>query len=536
MLTLEEIIAELADTSAIDAYTAGVRAILASIEEENSRSVGGSLPGKARNKRRDHQAAWEAILLAYWGTPTIPPIYTPEDFRARFRVRRDVFLHLHDAVCIADPTFIKSRDAAGKWGVPSELKVLAALQYMGLGIASVHFDQGFGMSETLIHKTTRRFWDAIIKAFKGTYLRMPNLTEARAISDRNASRGLPGCLGSIDCMHWYWGNCPNGLKGMYKGRDKFPSVVLEAVADMDYRIWHASFGTPGSVNDITITSRSPLVTAFADASFPPEGFSYMLGGTRHTRPYYLADGIYPLWPIFVKTVSNPISVKARRFAKAQESFRKEVECTFGILRKRFQIMQRHSKLSSVFNMNRCMLACIIIHNIIVDRVWLLGGNILQHLVEELSSTVTEVREDFRSARLEETELLEEYGLTGEYDSIQRQGSTPTSGTTEATTSTASSMHVSSVTLPPLTATEYLDQARDVENLQPPIHSPSRAETYLNELYDDDSGIFSQAAHRRLQRLVLDSVFEKYGNDTSSEISTGEETQTPPSSQENLNTS
>jgi hypothetical protein len=87
---------------------------------------------------------------------------------------------------------------------------------------------------------------------------------------------------------------------------------------------------------------------------------------------------------------------------------------------------------------------------------------------------------------------------------------------------------------PLTASAYLDNVRDPAIQSTVPYIPSRAEEYLNDLYDDDTGIFSQTAHVHLQRLVLDSVFESHGNDTSSEISDEAfESPTPVSSPEEI---
>jgi hypothetical protein len=36
-------------------------------------------------------------------------------------------------------------------------------------------------------------------------------------------------LGSVDCMHWEWRNCPSAWKGMFIGHGKHPSMILEAV-------------------------------------------------------------------------------------------------------------------------------------------------------------------------------------------------------------------------------------------------------------------------------------------------------------------
>ncbi|XP_073120724.1 uncharacterized protein [Henckelia pumila] len=46
--------------------------------------------------------------------------------------------------------------------------------------------------------------------------------------------------------------------------------------------------------------------------------------------YYLADGIYPCWASFVKTITRPLSQKHRTFARYQEGVRKDVERAFGV--------------------------------------------------------------------------------------------------------------------------------------------------------------------------------------------------------------
>ena len=61
----------------------------------------------------------------------------------------------------------------------------------------------------------------------------------------------------------------------------------------------------------------------------------MANGNRHDMGYYLADGIYPRWPVFVKTIRHANDDRKAYFAQWQESARKDVERAFGVLQSRW---------------------------------------------------------------------------------------------------------------------------------------------------------------------------------------------------------
>jgi hypothetical protein len=95
-------------------------------------------------------------------------------------------------------------------------------------------------------------------------------------------------LGSVDCMHWEWRNCPSAWKGMFTGHGKHPSLILEAVASCDLSIWHAYFGMPGSCNDINVLHHSNLFERHLSGDTPPVSFS--VNGHTYNMGYYLAEG------------------------------------------------------------------------------------------------------------------------------------------------------------------------------------------------------------------------------------------------------
>ena len=119
-------------------------------------------------------------------------------------------------------------------------------------------DEYHQLGDSTAMESLYRFTYAVIGAFEGYYLRRPTSADINFLLQQNASRGFPGMLGSIDCMHWVWKNCPTGWAGQHVGHHKEPTLVLEAVADQDLWIWHMFFGMPGSNNDINILQRSDV--------------------------------------------------------------------------------------------------------------------------------------------------------------------------------------------------------------------------------------------------------------------------------------
>ncbi|KAI5344294.1 hypothetical protein L3X38_012171 [Prunus dulcis] len=133
-------------------------------------------------------------------------------------------------------------------------------------------------------------------------------------------------IGSIDCMHWQWKNCPTAWQGDYGNRKGQKSIILEAVAGFDTWVWHAFFGVAGSQNDLNVLGQSPVFNDVLRGEAP--NITYEINNTIYQTGYYLADGIYPRWTTFVKTIPHPRCHKQKFFARYQEGYRKDVERCF----------------------------------------------------------------------------------------------------------------------------------------------------------------------------------------------------------------
>ncbi|CAL1382160.1 unnamed protein product [Linum trigynum] len=292
------------------------------------------------------------------------PVYNAHIFRRRYRMQPRLFHRIMGDIVRFDLSFALRRDSFGQLSLSLEQKLTCAMHMLAYGSPADQLDEYVRMGESTLLEVFRKFCNNIINMYGATYLRAPTLADLRILLRKASSRGFPGMIGSIDCMHWEWRNCPSGWAGQYNGHMHRPTNILEAVAYYNTWIWHAFFGTSGSNNDINVMGMSPVFDRIVNGSAPHVQFE--VNGHAYDQCYYLADSIYPSWSTLVKTFSNPRSNKEVLFAQHQEAHCKDVERAFGILQTRWAIVRGPTRAWDVVTLNNIMLTCIILHNMIIE--------------------------------------------------------------------------------------------------------------------------------------------------------------------------
>ncbi|BBH02142.1 Protein kinase superfamily protein [Prunus dulcis] len=217
-------------------------------------------------------------------------------------------------------------DAAGVLGLLPEQKLTAVIRMLAYGASADQVDEIARMGKSTTLEALVRFCQAVETLYTRDYLRRPTPRDLQRLLQKAEARGFPGMIGSIDCMHWQWKNCPTAWQGDYGNRKGQKSIILEA---------------------------GPNVT-------------YEVNNTVYQTGYYLADGIYPRWTTFVKSIPNPRSQKQKLFATYQEGYRKDVERCFGILQARWLIIRGAARMFDEEILRSIMMTCIILHNMIVE--------------------------------------------------------------------------------------------------------------------------------------------------------------------------
>jgi len=126
---------------------------------------------------------------------------------------------------------------------------------------------------------------------------------------------------------------------------------------------------PGANNDLNFLDSYPFLQDVTAGLTTAVNFT--INNKEHNLlGHFSVDGIiYPDWHIFVKTISEPQGAKCVQFSMVQEAQRKDVERAFGVLQARWRILALLCKLWSVGAMNHVIIACIILHNMIIEDEW-----------------------------------------------------------------------------------------------------------------------------------------------------------------------
>jgi hypothetical protein len=145
-------------------------------------------------------------------------------------MRKSLFLDMVRKITEKNSYFRQRKNACGHKGFHPIHKCLVAMRMLAYGSPADSFDDTYRMAESTVLETVKQFARTLIFVYESDFLRPPRTSELETTLQVNEARDFPRMIGSIDCMHWEWSNCPTSWLGQYRGRKGKSTIILEAVA------------------------------------------------------------------------------------------------------------------------------------------------------------------------------------------------------------------------------------------------------------------------------------------------------------------
>ena len=304
-------------------------------------------------------------------------------FRQRFRLSYQNYLEVVD-MCRVDYRFDKwcGFKKNKKKSSPIELLVLGALRYLGRGFTFDDIEECTAISKEVHRGFFHIFTDFGRHVLYPKYVRFPKTAcEATTHMAEFVASGFPGCVGSSDCTHILTERCEYALRNQHIGqKSSGPTRSFSLTANHRRQILHTSSGGPGSWNDQTMVWHDDFVSGIYSGEYLTdiEFELHEYNNHRHVvkRKYkggfVIVDNGYLRWSVTVPPFKVTNRINEIRWSKWVESMRKDVECTFGILKGRFRLLKAGVRLDGINAVDNVWFTCCALHNWLLDIDGLTG--------------------------------------------------------------------------------------------------------------------------------------------------------------------
>jgi len=279
-------------------------------------------------------------------------------FRLRFRVSYPLFLYIVQR-CEEVQLF-------GITKIPSEFRVLVSLRILARGNCADDIFEMSGIAESTVNYMFHQFTQAFVKAFYDEFVHFPSTdAELDEVATSYEQLGFPGACGSMDVTHVRLGKCPHGLKVLATGKEGFPTLAFQAICAPNRKILYCSTPYLGSYNDITITANDVFCQRIQEDIL--DGVRYKIVGEDGiprwtTGGYLIVDGGYQPVSWLMNPFSSGCSADEKRWSEWLESVRKDIECTFGILKARFRLFDMPLRFHRFSDIEYAWKSACILHN------------------------------------------------------------------------------------------------------------------------------------------------------------------------------
>ena len=325
--------------------------------------------------------SWYRLYVSH---PNVDNPKFHKQFRRRFRLPHHKFVELVNIFKEATNedgslSFRRwmSKDAVGLESSPIELMILGALRYLGRGWTFDDIEEATVIDE----ETHRQFFHHFITfgaevLFNKWVVAPTTAEEAEPHMHEMRLAGMTGGLASSDASHIIWERCSFKHRQAHKGfKLSCTARTYNITVNHRRRILCSTQGHPARWNDKTLVLYDDWVRGVYEGKylseteftlFEHDDTSGEIVERKYRGVWILVDNGYLDWPTTVPPIKRTFDQREIRWSQWLESMRKDVECTFGILKGRWRILKAGVRLHSADAVDRVWKTCCALHNWLLE--------------------------------------------------------------------------------------------------------------------------------------------------------------------------
>ena len=187
---------------------------------------------------------------------------------------------------------------------------------------------------------------------------------------------MHGCIGSTDGCHVGMLNCPFQLMQFNMGcKLNMQTRTHNLTCNHRRRILHTTSCHPGRWCDKTLVRFDEFVMNVKHGMILPDHtFTLLSRGEdgsivkkQFSGVWLMADNGHLGWSVTIPPFTSCKTHAQRRWSKWVESMRKDVECTFGILKGRFWQLKNGTRVRGAKAMDNMWMTCCALHNFFLEE-------------------------------------------------------------------------------------------------------------------------------------------------------------------------
>ena len=312
-------------------------------------------------------------------------------FRRRFRLPYEEFIKMVDDLKTHEYfTRWTKKDCIGNEPSDIRLLLLGTLRYLGRALTFDDIEEYSFISAEVHRNFFTSFLEYGTTVLYNKYVIGPASEEDVSVFEKIfALAGFNGCIGSTDGTHVGMLQCPSWATINHTGHKlAIPSRNYNATVTHSHQILGTTCGHPGTWNDKTLIMFDDLIRGVKEGRHYSNNEFKLLELDKdkneievtYQGAWFIVDNGYLNWSCTVPPMKHPVSYQQIRFSEWLESMRKDVECTFGSLKRRFAILKYGIRLSSIEQCDKVWRTCCALHNLLLfydnlDKGWDKGKNI-----------------------------------------------------------------------------------------------------------------------------------------------------------------